>query len=160
MCQARSLSVPAPTVVAMTVPAMISLVTLGVRDVPASTRFYEALGFERSSASVPGVVSFFRTSGGLLSVFGADDLATDAHTESRADDGFRGVTVAINVASADAVDEALAAAVAAGASLPKPGQRAEWGGYSGYFADPDGHLWEVAHNPYWEFGADGLPRLP
>jgi uncharacterized protein len=144
----------------MTVPAMISLVTLGVSDVAVSTEFYRALGFELSSASVPGEVSFFRTSGGLLGLFGEDDLAADAHTPPRTADGFRGVTLAINVASVDAVRAALAVAVAAGAALPKPGRATEWGGYNGYFADPDGHLWEVAHNPFWPLGPDGLPQLP
>ena len=154
------LSEPPPSVCPMTVPAMISLVTLGVRDVPTATQFYQSLGFELSSSSVPGEVSFFRTAGGLLGLYGQDDLAADALSDPRTDSGFRGVTLAINVASAEAVDSALAAAAAAGARLAQPGERAEWGGYSGYFADLDGHLWEVAHNPYWEFGADGLPRLP
>jgi uncharacterized protein len=144
----------------MTVPAIISLVTLGVSDVSASTEFYVALGFELSSASVPGEVSFFRTSGGLLALFGDADLAADAHTRPRDRDGFRGVTLAINVASAEAVEAALAVAVGAGAELPKPGEATEWGGYNGYFADPDGHLWEIAHNPYWPLGPDGLPQLP
>ena len=144
----------------MTVPAVISLVTLGVRDVAASTRFYQSLGFVLSPGSVEGDVSFFRTSGALLGLYGQDDLAADANAEQRRTDGFRGVTVSINVDSPAAVDAALAAAQAAGATVPKPGQAAEWGGYSGYFADPDGHLWEVAHNPFWPLGADGLPQLP
>lgn len=144
----------------MTVPAVISLVTLGVRDVPASTRFYQALGFGLSPGSVDGDVSFFRTSGGRLGLYGDRDLAADAGAEHRTAEGFRGVTVSINVESPAAVDAALAAAAAAGASIPKPGQAAEWGGYSGYFADPDGHLWEVAHNPFWPIGTDGLPQLP
>ena len=73
---------------------------------------------------------------------------------------FRGVTLAINVEAPDEVDAALAAAAEAGGIVVKPGHRAEWGGYTGYFADPDGHLWEVAHNPGWPLGADGLPILP
>lgn len=144
----------------MTIPAVISLVTLGVRDVPASTRFYQALGFELSPGSVDGEVSFFRTSGGRLGLYGEADLAADAQTEPRTADGFRGVTLSINVDSPVAVDAALAAAAAAGAAIPKPGHAAEWGGYSGYFADPDAHLWEVAHNPFWPLGPDGLPQLP
>jgi predicted lactoylglutathione lyase len=144
----------------VSVPAVISLVTLGVVDVPASTRFYQALGFELSPGSVEGDVSFFRTAGGRLGLYGSADLADDAHAEARTGDGFRGVTVSINVGSAAAVDAALAAAAAAGARIAKPAQAAEWGGYSGYFADPDGHLWEVAHNPFWPLGADGLPQLP
>ncbi|PZS12614.1 MAG: glyoxalase [Pseudonocardiales bacterium] len=144
----------------MTVPAAISLVTLGVRDVRASTRFYQSLGFELSPGSVEGDVSFFRTAGGRLGLYGQDDLAADAQAQPRTADGFRGVTLSINVDSPAAVDAALAAAGAAGAAIPKPALATEWGGYSGYFADADGHLWEVAHNPFWPLGADGLPQLP
>jgi len=145
----------------MTVPAVLSLVTLGVRDVAASTRFYEALGFERSSASVEGEVSFFRTAGGLLGLYGADDLRRDAVAGPAAAAGdFRGVTLAINVGSRAVVDDALAQAEAAGAHVTKPAQETEWGGYHGYFADPDGHAWEVAHNPFWPLRADGTPQLP
>jgi predicted lactoylglutathione lyase len=144
----------------MPVPAVISLVTLGVRDVAAATRFYQELGFTLSPGSVEGEVSFFRTAGARLGLFGHDDLAADAHVAAATPDGFRGVALAINVESRAAVDAALTAAAAAGATMPKPGQATEWGGYSGYFADPDGHLWEVAHNPFWPLGPDGLPQLP
>jgi uncharacterized protein len=144
----------------MTVPAIISLVTLGVRDVAASTRFYQSLGFELSSGSVAGEVSFFRTAGALLGLYGESDLAADAHAEARPPGGFRGVTLSINVDSPTRVETTLAAAAAAGARIPQPGHAADWGGYNGYFADPDGHLWEVAHNPFWLLGPDGLPRLP
>jgi uncharacterized protein len=95
----------------MTVPAVVSLTTLGVRDVVAATRFYEQLGFPRSSASVEGDVSFFRTAGSILALWGADDLSSDAGAERVVQPGtFRGVALAINVASAGAVDDALAAA--------------------------------------------------
>ncbi|HVU92103.1 MAG TPA: VOC family protein [Jatrophihabitans sp.] len=145
----------------MSIPAVISLVTLGVQDVAAATRFYEALGFERSSASVEGEVSFFRTAGGLLGLYGAEDLRRDAVAgEPAAPGAFRGVTLAVNVGSREEVDAALAPAAAAGADIVKPAQATEWGGYHGYFADPDGHLWEVAHNPFWPLGADGRPVLP
>ncbi|PZS33667.1 MAG: glyoxalase [Pseudonocardiales bacterium] len=144
----------------MTIPAIISLVTLGVRDVAAATRFYQSLGFELSSGSVEGDVSFFRTNGALLGLYGQDDLAADAKTDPRSTGEFRGVTLAINLDSRDAVDAAFAAVEAAGASIAKPPHTAEWGGYSGYFADLDGHLWEIAHNPYWPLGPDGIPRLP
>jgi hypothetical protein len=145
----------------MSVPAVLSLVTLGVRDVVASTAFYRALGFELSTSSVPGVVSFFRTSGGLLGLFGADDLRQDAQAETAAEPGvFRGVTLAINVDSAGAVDSALTSAEQAGARIAKPAQATDWGGYHGYFADADGHLWEVAHNPGWPLDDNGLPVLP
>ena len=144
----------------MTVPAAISLVTLGVRDVEASTRFYTALGFPLSSASVPGEVSFFRTAGGLLALWGADDLAADAGVEPRPPGISSGVALAINVESRDAVDAALADAADAGAQILKEPRETDWGGYQGYFADPDGHAWEVAHNPFWPLDERGLPQLP
>ena len=147
----------------MPFPTTISLVTVGVRDVRAATRFYESLGFARSSASVTGEVSFFRTPGLILAVWGEQELADDAR-QPPGRGGFRGVfrgvALALNVASRAAVDEALAAAAAAGATISKPGTAADWGGYSGYFADPDGHLWEVAHNPGWPLDDRGLPQLP
>jgi uncharacterized protein len=144
----------------MPVKPVISLVTLGVQDVAASTRFYEALGFPLSSGSVPGEVSFFRTAGGLLGLYGADDLADDAQLPRASGDGFRGVSLAINLASTEEVDAAIAAAAAAGARVIKPAQATEWGGYHAYFADPDGHAWEVAHNPFWPLDERGLPVLP
>jgi uncharacterized protein len=145
----------------VTIHAVISLVTLGVRDVAASTRFYERLGFPRSSASVAGDVSFFRNAGGFLAVWGIDDLARDAGAGRVVEPGaFRGVACAINLESAAAVDVALAAAEAAGGRIVKTGSPTEWGGYQGYFADPDDHYWEVAHNPFWPIGADGRPELP
>jgi predicted lactoylglutathione lyase len=157
----ETLSLPANTVRAMTVPAVISLVTLGVGDVRAATAFYEALGLEKSSASVEGEVSFFRTAGGLLAVWGAEELRRDAGAGDLSPAGaFRGVALAINVESRDAVDAAIAHAKTCGATVPRPPAPTEWGGYQGYFADPDGHLWEVAHNPFWPIGADGRPQLP
>jgi predicted lactoylglutathione lyase len=145
----------------MPVPAVVSLVTLGVRDVAASTHFYEQLGFPRSSASVDGDVSFFRTAGGLLAVWGATDLQRDAGVDQVAEPGaFGNVAFAINVDSDEAVDAALAAAEQAGGRIARPAAATEWGGYQGYFADPDDHYWEVAHNPYWPIGADGRPQLP
>jgi uncharacterized protein len=144
----------------LTVPARLSLVTLGVSDLARATRFYQALGWPLSSASVPGEVSFFRTAGGLLALWGDENLAADARLQPRRDSGFRGVSLAMNLDSPDAVDAALAAAVVAGARLLKDGQPTEWGGYHGIFADPDGHVWEVAHNPGWPIGADERPTLP
>src|SRR4051812_41082456 len=118
----------------MSVPPAISLVTLGVADVPAATRFYEALGFELSPASVSGDVSFFRTAGGLLGLYGAEDLRQDARAGAAPELGaFRGVTLAINVADHATVDAALATAEAAGATIAKLPQATEWGGYHGYF---------------------------
>ena len=144
----------------MPVPALVSLVTLGVSDVAAATRFYVALGFELSDSSVEGDVSFFRTGGALLGLYGADDLRRDALAETVPHPPtFRGVTLSINVASPQFVDDSLGTAAAAGARIVKPAQATEWGGYHGYFADADGHLWEVAHNPFWPLGPDGLPQL-
>ncbi|MGH8861434.1 MAG: VOC family protein [Jatrophihabitantaceae bacterium] len=144
----------------MALTAAISLVTLGVSDVAASTRFYQALGFPLSSASVPGEVSFFRTAGGLLGLYGADALADDASVPRTAAAGFRGVSLAINLPGRADVDAALLDAEAAGARVLKPAQATEWGGYHAYFADPDGHAWEIAHNPFWPLDDAGLPVLP
>lgn len=154
-----SVSVSIVMVDPMPIPARISLITLGVRDVRAATAFYIALGFEVSTASVDGQVSFFRMAGAILAVWGRDELAADANQQAMAA-GFGGTAVAINLASREEVDAALADAVAAGGSIPKPAAATEWGGYSGYFADPDGHLWEVAHNPFWPLDERGLPQLP
>ena len=144
----------------MAITPAISLVTLGVRDVAAATAFYETLGFPLSSSSVPGEVSFFRTAGGLLGLYGADDLADDAQLPRSDATGFRGVSLAINVADRNAVDAAVSTAEAAGARVLKPAQATEWGGYHAYFADLDGHAWEVAHNPFWPLDDRGLPVLP
>lgn len=146
----------------MSVPPVISLVTLGVADVAAATTFYERLGFLRSSASVEGEVSFFRAQGGsFLAVWSADDLRKDAVAEANAAPGaFRGAALAMNLESPAAVHTVLAEAVAAGGRVARKAQATDWGGYNGYFADPDGHLWEVAHNPSWPIGQDGMPQLP
>ena len=110
---------------------------------------------------MPGTVSFFRTGGGLLGLYGNEDLARDPRQSPvPLGPGYRGFTLAINLASRAEVDAALAEAVAAGAAVLKRPEPAEWGGYSGYFADPDGRAWEIAHNPDWPFGADGRPVLP
>lgn len=146
-----------------TIPARISLVSIGVSDVARSTAFYEGLGWRRSTSSVPGVISFLHTSGAVLDLFEAGDLAEDADLPRSAAEAvptaFRGFTLAINVASRDEVDDAFAAVRAAGARIVKPPRAADWGGYSGYFADPDGFLWEVAHNPGWPLDERGLPVL-
>jgi predicted lactoylglutathione lyase len=148
----------------MTVPARVSLVTLGVADVARSTAFYQAIGWEPSSASVAGDVTFFAGAGAVLAIWRAGDLAADAGADDRpgvvSKPGFRGVALAINLGSEAEVDAAFATAEAAGAVIVKPPTRTEWGGYSGYFADPDGHAWELAHNPFWPLGPDGLPQLP
>jgi catechol 2,3-dioxygenase-like lactoylglutathione lyase family enzyme len=144
----------------MTIPSVLSLVTLGVTDVSAATDFYQRLGFPLSSASVEGEVSFFRTAGGLLGLYGSESLRRDAQATDSPAGGFRGVTLAINVGSRAEVDQAVTVAELAGARITKPVQATEWGGYHFYFADPDDHLWEVAHNPFWPLGPDGTPDLP
>ncbi|MGH3442778.1 MAG: VOC family protein, partial [Nitriliruptorales bacterium] len=121
----------------------VSLVTLGVGDPHRATAFYEALGWQRSSASVEGEVTFLRGGAVVLALWGRENLAKDANLEVERS-GFGNAALAMNVGSEDAVDATLAAAEAAGGTIPKPAERADWGGYSGYFSDPDGHLWEVA----------------
>ena len=136
----------------------LSLVTLGVSDVGRARAFYEALGWRASSASGPEV-AFFQLGGVVLAVWGRDALADDANV-SPAGDGFRGFALAHNVESEARVDAVLAHAVASGARLLKAGRKTEWGGYSGYFADPDGHIWEVAHNPGFPLDDEGRVVLP
>ena len=145
----------------MALPARISIVTLGVADVARSRAFYEALGWEARESSMDAIV-WFRTADSYLGLFGDRDLADDAALLS---DGpiapgppgtFRGVTLAINVETADAVGAALDEAVRAGATLLKPATDVIFG-ISGYFADPDGHVWEVAYNP--GFPLDEVGRI-
>lgn len=138
----------------------VSLVTLGVSDLERATGFYTALGWERSSASVPGTVTFFHGSTAALGLFGRDDLAEDARVPVGSPGGSEAVALAVNVDSEQAVDDLLARARDAGATVTKDAERADWGGYSGYFLDPDGHLWEVAHNPGFELRPDGGVVLP
>lgn len=136
----------------------ISLVTLGVRDVGRARSFYEALGFEASSASNDSV-AFFAAGGAVLGLYGRKALADDA-TVQDSTSGFSGIALAHNVASEAEVEAVLNEAAAAGGRIIKPAQRVFWGGYSGYFADPDGHLWEVAHNPGFPLDAEGRLQLP
>ena len=130
----------------------ISMITLGVSDLKRSVAFYrDGLGFP--TVDSPDGVAFFDLNGSWLSLFGRDALALDA-TVSPVGDGFAGFTLSHNVRTETAVDEVLAEAVSAGGKLVKPAQKVEWGGYSGYFADPDGFLWEVAHNPFLWIGPE------
>ncbi|GAA3551511.1 VOC family protein [Zobellella aerophila] len=132
------------------------MITLGVRDLARSVEFYQqGLGFPRLAS--PPSVAFFTLSGSWLGLYGRDALAEDAGVPAEGS-GFAGFSLAHNVASPEQVDELLEQAVAAGGKLVKPGQKVFWGGYSGYFADPDGYLWEVAHNPFmWVGPADDEP---
>ncbi len=142
----------------MSVPARITLVTLGVTDVARASAFYEALGWRRSSASNDDV-SFFQLGGLALSVFGRQALADDA-TVSLAGVGFAGISLAINLESEAEVDRVAAEWVSCGGTLVKQPHHVFWGGYSGYVADPDSHLWELAYNPGFALSADGSMQLP
>jgi predicted lactoylglutathione lyase len=129
----------------------LTLVTLGVADLAKSRAFYEAWGWKASSASQPGV-AFFQANGLALALFGraVEDTAT----------GFAAISLAYNARSKEEADEVYALAVKAGARPLKPLQDVFWGGYSGYFADPDGHLWEVAWNPFFPLDEQGHMFLP
>ncbi|MGH2499115.1 MAG: VOC family protein [Candidatus Limnocylindria bacterium] len=143
----------------MKVPARVHIITLGVRDLRRAAAFYGALGWERASSSSEEIC-WFRTAGAYIGLFGRDALARDANLPVTPAAGFSGVTLAINVESEEAVTVALSAAAEAGAKILKPAQRADWGGFSGYFADLDGHAWEVAFNPSFAIGPDGSIVIP
>jgi uncharacterized protein len=138
----------------MTLPARISIATLGVSDLAKSTKFYLALGWELIADS-SSEISFFRTAGGVLALYPFDLLAKDATLPASRSDRFGGVTLAINVERPEDVQPGLDAAKAAGAKILKPAMKADWGGVSGYFADPDGYPWEVAWAPNARFKPDG-----
>ena len=124
----------------------ISMITLGVDDLERSVRFYrDGLGFPQLESS-PGV-AFFTLNGTWLGLYGRAELAQDA-TVAAAGEGFNSFSIAHNLASEEEVDAAMNEALAAGAILVKTPQQVFWGGYSGYFKDPDGHLWELAYNPF------------
>ena len=136
----------------------LSLVTLGVTDLDRSRRFYEdGLGWRASEVGAStGEVVFFQLGGIALALWGREALAADAGLPSPGPGGsFSGVALAHNVRSREEVDAVLARARAAGGRVLRPGGAASWGGYTGYFADPDGHLWEVAWNPHFTLREDG-----
>ncbi len=136
----------------------LSIITLGVKDLERSREFYERLGWRRSMEKAEGIV-FFQAGGIAVALYPRQELAKDANI---ADDGegFSGTTLAYNARNRQEVDSVLTEAKAAGARILKPAQEAFWGGYSGYFSDPDGFLWEVAWNPGFEIGADGSIHIP
>jgi hypothetical protein len=134
----------------------VSLVTLGVADVARARAFYEALGW--SGMSPDGDVVFFQAGGMVLALWSRAKLAADSVVDDTG--GWGGVTLAYNVGSPDDVDAVIAEAAAAGATIGRPGAATFWGGYSGIFIDPDGHPWEVAHNPGWVLAGDGSVHLP
>jgi hypothetical protein len=141
------------------VPVHISLITLGFADVAKATAFYEQLGFVRSKTASQESVSFFQAGPVVLALWGRDAQRDDAKaTELWTGNG--GIAIAQNVASEAEVDAMMRRAETAGARILKEAAKTFWGGYDGYFANPDGHVWEVAFNPFWELHEDGRVKLP
>jgi hypothetical protein len=135
----------------------VSLLTLGVSDLERARSFYTALGWQETAA-VDGV-AFYQMDGMVMALFGREPLAAD-QGRAGADLGTGAVTLAQNYPDADTVDAAWHRALDAGATALKSPAPTSWGGYSGYFADPDGHVWEVAHNPLWPLDAAGRTWIP
>ncbi len=136
----------------------ISFITLGVSDLARSRAFYKALGWQESSAS-QAAIAFFQVGSVAFALFQRETLAEDASVAA-AGSGFAGFALAHNVPTEAAVIATLEEAVAAGATLVRPADKVFWGGFRGYFADPDGFLWEVCFNPFMPLDADGMVRLP
>jgi hypothetical protein len=130
-----------------------SIVTLGISELKQSSEFYQRLGWRPSPASSEEIV-FFQAGGAALALYPRAALARDANLAAEGQ-GFGGITIAYNARNEEEVDAVLAAAAAAGARILKPGQKASWGGYSGYFSDPDNFVWEVVYNPFFSVTADG-----
>jgi hypothetical protein len=135
----------------------LSLVTLGVSDLGRARRFYEALGWKTRAAPDDDVV-FFQAGGMIVALWGRDRLAEDSGVEDSG--GWGGITIAYNTRDTGEVDAVVDEARAAGARIVREPAETFWGGYSAVFLDPDGHPWEVAHNPHWRIGADGSVTLP
>ena len=142
----------------MSVHPHVSMIGIGTNDLAHSVAFYEALGWKRSTASTETMI-FMVLANLCLGLHPIEMLAADAGVEVEGS-GFRAVTFAHNVGSPEDVDAVFADAVAAGAKAVKTPEKVHWGGYSGYFADPDGNLWEIAHNPFVELRGDGTMVLP
>jgi uncharacterized protein len=134
----------------------VSLVTLGVADLARARAFYEALGWKTGAAPADDV-AFFQTGCMIVALWGRDSLAEDSGIEDGG--GWGGVALAYNVASPAEADAAIEEARAAGARIAREPAATFWGGYSGVFVDPDGHPWEVAHNPHWTLGKNGSITL-
>jgi predicted lactoylglutathione lyase len=134
----------------------LSLVTLGVTDLARAKAFYEALGWTSGAAPADDVV-FFQCGGMIVALWGRDQLEEDSCVEDTG--GWGGITLAHNVGSPEEVDAVIEEARAAGGTVPRAGAPTSWGGYSGVFVDPDGHPWEVAHNPHWTLAGDGSVSL-
>jgi catechol 2,3-dioxygenase-like lactoylglutathione lyase family enzyme len=137
----------------------LNLITLGVRDLERAVTFYEnGLGWKRSPGSA-GDMLLFPLGGMILGLYPRHALAEDIGIKDE-ESGFSGITISYNAKSEKEVDEVLTKAKKAGASIIKEAQKVFWGGYSGYFRDPEGHLFEVAHNPFWEFDENDNIKLP
>jgi predicted lactoylglutathione lyase len=134
----------------------LSLVTLGVADLARARGFYESLGWVTRAGPDDDVV-FFQTGGMIVALWGRGQLAEDSGVDDAG--GWGGVTLALNVRSPAEVDTVIDEARTAGARIARAGAETFWGGYSGVFVDPDGHPWEVAHNPHWTIDDDGATRL-
>ena len=134
----------------------VSLITLGVADLARARAFYEALGWTTRAGADDDVV-FFQTGGMIVALWGRTELADDSGVEDTG--GWGGVTLAHNVRSPAEVDAVIDEARTAGATVQRAGAETFWGGYSGVFVDPDGHPWEVAHNPHWTVAEDGSTLL-
>jgi predicted lactoylglutathione lyase len=137
----------------------ISLVTLCVADIAKATAFYERIGFAKSKTASQDVVSFFQAGSVVLALWGREAQMEDANAHGLWS-GNGGIVVAQNVASAAEVDAVMARAEQAGARILKSAAETFWGGYNGYFADPDGHVWEIAFNPHWGLTEAGAIVLP
>jgi uncharacterized glyoxalase superfamily protein PhnB len=135
----------------------VSLITLGVADVGRARRFYEDLGWRGQEVEE---TVFFQAGGSAVVLWGREKLAADGRIEDAGTDGFGGVALAHNVRSRDEVDATMDVAAAAGATVTKPAKETFYGGYAGYFTDPDGHAWEIAWNPGFTLAADGSLELP
>lgn len=138
---------------------IINIITLGTKNIDDSRKFYERLGWKASSVSNEHFVAFHMR-GIILCLYPETLLAEDAMTKMDGKVGFRGITLAHNVANKDEVDSVLKQVIEAGGKLEKKAQDVFWGGYSGYFSDPDGHFWEVAWNPHWKLLSNGMLELP
>ena len=146
----------------MTIPSpKLTVVTLGVRDVPASARFYEALGFKRKVRATGDEIAFFEAGGVVLALWDWDKLAGDSVIGAQPrPQTFRGTTLAWNCATPAEVDDVFAKAITVGAKLLRRPEKTEYGGYRGYFSDPDGHAWEVVQAPGFAFTDDGRLIMP
>lgn len=139
-------------------PQRVTLITLGVADLERSKAFYSALGWQ-VTREIPGQVVFYQINGMAFGFYGLEGLAKEQNRPvSELKTG--AMTLAINMPTAAAVDAAFAQAIDAGATALSEPTEMHWGGYSSYYADPDGHVWEIAYNPFWELNADGSLTLP